>query len=121
MAGVKGKGTLFTEKEYKKIKEILNVGVSIAKTAKIVDRSEGLVGLVSKTNSFKEYQEYNRARFAKAAEKKAEEKVAPVVKTNDDKFIEVLVRVADSLERLADAWETPLERTAKESRLFGRK
>lgn len=119
MAGVKGKGTQFTEKEYKKIKEILNVGVSIAKTAKIVDRSQGLVGLVSKTNTFQEYQEYNRARFAKADEKKAVP--TPVVKTNDDKFIEVLVRVADSLERLANAWDTPLERTAKESRLFGRK
>lgn len=120
MAGVKVKGTLFTEKEYKKIKEILNVGISIAKTAKIVDRSQGLVGLVSKTNTFQEYQEHNRARFAKADKKKVEQST-PIVKTNDDKFIEVLVRVADSLERLADAWETPLERTAKESRLFGRK
>ena len=102
MAGVKGKGSLFTEKEYKKIKEILNVGVSIAQTSKIVGRSSGLVSLVNKTKNFSEYQVENRKRFVKPEEKKVvkAEEVNQLPEVNTT--LKQLTRIADALEKIAD-------------------
>ncbi len=127
MPGVKGKGTFFGKEEFDKVKEILKVGVSQGKTAKIVGRSATVVAQVAKSKDFEEYKKLNAIRNEQMKQSRLEKQTttAPVsdfkVVDNDTKLINTLVRVATALERLADAWETPLERTAKESRLFGRK
>lgn len=102
MAGVKGKGSLFTEQEYKKIKEILNVGVSIAQTSKIVGRSSGVVSYVNRTKDYAEYKSEVAKRYAKPEEKKVvtakEVNQLPEVNTT----LKQLTRIADALEKIAD-------------------
>lgn len=54
-----------TEAEFKQIKALQEVGLSVAKTARVVDRSQGAVASVFKAASLKEHLRLQSARRSK--------------------------------------------------------
>lgn len=122
MGGVKGKGVAFYEKEYNQIKELLELGLSISRAASISKRSATLVSIVSRTADFTNYQEVNRARYQKPKPEQPEQpKEEPTFNVDDSVKLKALLRIADALERIADCYETPLQKEAKEFKFFGDK
>lgn len=122
--------TRINEAEYKRIKALLDAGVTPSQTAKVTSRSLATVHRIASSADHASYKreivavasKYNAKRKAggsptKEALESLREKLpdAPAEKAIPDRprFDEnglQLKRIADALERLADAWEASPKR-----------
>lgn len=121
------KGTAVTQDDFDAIKKLLNAGVSIRQTSKVVQRAESTVNQIAKANDLQHYIELCRA-YRVPKEKKqttVQASVQPPTgqQSNDYKAHTSILILADAINRLADILETdtPIEKEAKEYKLFGRR
>jgi hypothetical protein len=126
MAGVKGKGKLFTEQEFNIIKKLLNSGLNFKEASSITGRSTSLIGYVNQSEDFAGYKDIDKNRrlsqpkvVAKTEAKIEEPKDFNI---NERIVVSTIQSVADAINRLADILEqdTPIQKAAKEYKLFRR-
>lgn len=119
MAENKNKYKQLQEPEYHKIKALCNAGLNDTQIVKIMERSKATISTVRRSTDFADYKRivhtYSEQRMSyrqREEGKKIEEKIDtenashPVVtKTHAGTEATSLLRIANALERLADAWE----------------
>lgn len=107
-----------TPAEFKKIKALLDAGVSRIQVSKIMERSTATVTMISRAGSFDEYLDIVRSYYKTKSVAKQEEEAKVeetidevnaakrvVLHTHEGTEATSLNRIANALERLADAWE----------------
>lgn len=113
MAGKKGYKNL-NEKEFYDIKRVLEVpGISRQQAADIVKRSYATVMVIQKHDTYEGYREEVRQTVAKSKARRAAEleSIVPALPINEVEVHipasneQALERIANALERMADAWD----------------
>lgn len=138
---VKGrKGRALTEAEFNQIKVLSTAGFSNVQISTIVNRSQQVVGGSRKYESLQAYREAMRAYTEALTKRKqanqevgklvtevAEEKAKSAeVSTSSEPSVPIesstaeraLLRIADAMERLVEAWERTPENETKSRRFF---
>ena len=126
---IRRKHTQLNDKDFETIKTLLGVGLSSIKIHEITGRSEGTIYYIKKSNSFADYQALVKAIVAKTELRKQTVlngivPQAPVVnpestEVKTETLLEVLKDIHKEMKRLADAWETPLQKKEFLERLTG--
>lgn len=110
-----------TTKEYEQIKELRGLGMSLNKVASITKRSVATVHSISNSDNFQDYKTKLTLRYKKPAPKAIEREPldvftpvetvpAPPSTAHEGTEATSLLRIANALERLADAWENKPKR-----------
>ena len=123
---INSKGTVVTEKDFKDIKKLWELGLTAKEVQKFSQRSEGTCWAVKKTDTFAGYKALMRAKYEKSKTEvlpndfvqwvgTENKKVRPVpslkLPTEENKVVIELKRIAIALERLVEVAD-------KKKRLF---
>jgi DNA-binding transcriptional regulator WhiA len=106
MAGKKG-SKLMNQKYFNEIKKLLEANVPIKYVQDITKRSSYTVRLVSKSETYKDYQQFNRARFVKNTPPPIPSDVSGLTPSKTE-FIQVLDKISgleDMLSKLLRIFE----------------
>lgn len=132
----KAKGGTFTKDEFTVVKTLANAGVGTKQIMAIVNRSEFTVQQVKKAETWDEYEKNRAIRTANLRAKdpriKSNKQVRlneetnryeTVDQTNETRFVEAVAKLTTAVDRLCDLLEddTPLQKEAKEFKLFSRR
>lgn len=122
------KGTAVTQEDFDAIKTLVGAGISLRQTAKITQRAESTVNQIAKADDLQHYIELCRAyRKPKPTKGTMSERLANNVSisenTNETRFVEAVAKLTTAVDRLCDLLEepTPLQKEAKEFKLFSRR
>lgn len=130
------KGGTFTKDEYTVVKTLANAGVKTKQIMNIVNRSEFTVRRAKKAETWEEFEKNRAARTANLRAKdpriKSNKQVQlneetnryeTVNQTNETRFVEAVAKLTTAVDRLCDLLEedTPLQKEAKEFKLFSRR
>lgn len=133
----KSRGNAFTKNEWEVIKTLAKAGLSNRQMMNITNRSEFTVQQAKKAETWEQYEANRADRTAKlrakdprikanreAVQTSVQQDVQPTERpSNDFKFHTSMLVLADAVNRLADILETdtPIQKEAKEYKLFGRR
>jgi IS30 family transposase len=125
MKKTKSLNTTLTEDDFILIKKLLELKLPVKEIIRLSKRSEGTIGAFKRCNTFEEYKAYSKERTLKnklKAENKPISLVASLEEqqvqvdtaidnlTNMQHLVEAVNRIADNVQRLAEAWERQPEK-----------